>query len=138
MSWRDAPLYVEAHDLAAWLVERAATWNKPGAACLAPRIAGAACDLVDAIALALTFPTSRSSHLARADTEIVVLRTDLRLAERLGVVSADNLRFACDRLRAIGRMLGGWRKRVDGRPARRGAGWRQQISGGEPPAVGSA
>ena len=83
MSWRDAPLYVEAHDLAVWVVGRAASWRQPGARCLAPRIAGAACDLVDAVALALTFPPSRAAHLERADASIVVLRTELRLAEQL-------------------------------------------------------
>ncbi len=127
MSWRDAPLYVEAHDLAAWLVARAATWRQPAAACLAPRIAGAACDLVDAVALALTFPIRRAAHLERADASIVVLRTELRLAEQLDVVSARGLRFACERLRTIGRMVGGWRKRVDP-AARRGAGWKDQRS----------
>lgn len=137
MSWRDAPLYTEANDLAAWLVARAATWQKPGASCLAPRIAGAACDLVDAVALALTFPVNRGAYLERADASIVVLRTELRLAEQLGVISGRRLRFACERLRTIGRMVGGWRKRVDAQPER-GAGRQNQISGDGPPAAGSA
>ena len=132
MSWRDAPLYIEAHDLAAWIVARSATWHEPAAGCLAPRIAAAACDLVDAVALALTFPVHRADHLERADASIVVLRTELRLAEELHVVSTRGLRFACDRLRTIGRMVGGWRKRVERRDTRK-----TQASGDEPPTAGS-
>lgn len=116
MSWHDAPLYVEAHDLASWIVARAALWREPGGGLLAPRIAGAACELLDAVALALTFPAVRAAYLERADASIVVLRVELRLAEELGIFSARGLRFACERLRAIGRMVGGWRKRVESTP----------------------
>lgn len=137
MSWRDAPLYVEAHDLAVWLIERAATLREPAAGFLAPRIVGTACDLVDAVALSLTFPATRPERLAQADAAIVVLRTELRLAEALGVISHRRLRFASDRLRAIGRMVGGWRKRVEEPDRRKGVGWREQDSGDGPPAVRS-
>jgi hypothetical protein len=137
MSWRDAPLYVEAHDLAAWLLARTASWDRSGAACLAPRIANASCELVESIALALTFPPTRRSHLERADASIVVLRTELRLARALEIVSARRLRFACERLRTIGRMVGGWRKRVERGSSRRGAGWREEVPGDGPPAAGS-
>ncbi len=111
MSWRDAPLYVEAHDLAGWILERAEGWNGRGEQ-IGRRVTGAACDLVDAVTLALTFPERRAADLERADAAVAVLRTRLRLAQRLGLVSARGLRFACGRLQAIGRMVGGWRKRV--------------------------
>ncbi len=111
MSWRDAPLYVEAHDLAAWVLERTGGWRVEAAA-LAGATSAAACDLVTATSLALTFPDRRAVHLEQADESIVRLRTLLRLARRLGWLSAGGLRFAAGRLRAIGRMVGGWRKRV--------------------------
>lgn len=110
MSWRDAPLYVEAHDLARWLLERAATWEDGEPA---HRVAGSACDLLEAVALALTFPARRAEHLEAADGAIVRLRCQLRLARELGLLSPGGQRFAAGRLLAIGRMVGGWRKRVD-------------------------
>ncbi len=115
MSWRDAPLYVEASDLASWVL-RSASWTEPGGQHLARCVAAAAFDLVTAVSLALTFPQRRAAHLERADEAIVVLRTGLRLARGLELLSGRSLRFACERLRIIGRMVGGWRKRIGGTP----------------------
>ncbi len=115
MSWRDAPLYVEAFDLTRWVAERADTWpHRP----LARLATGSACELVSAVSLALTFPASRSRHLEAADESIVRLRTHLRLAGGLGCLSAGGLRYAAGRLAAIGRMVGGWRKRLRRAPRR--------------------
>ncbi len=132
MSWRDAPLYVEAHDLAVWILGQAKGWSGGAETYLGPRVAGAACDLVDAITLALTFPDRRAAHLERADAAVALLRTRLRLAQGVEMVSVHGVRFACGRLRLIGRMVGGWRKRVaNSRQARLG----ETISGDGPPAA---
>ncbi len=110
MSWRDAPLYVEAFDLARWVVERTEKWRHQPLALL---VTSSASELASSVSLALTFPATRSFHLKRADEGIVQLRTQLRLAHGLGLLSRRGLRFAAGRLEAIGRMVGGWRKRVD-------------------------
>ncbi len=112
MSWRDAPLYVEANDLACWVVARANTWTKIDHRHLALLVTRGACELVSEVALALTFPDTRSEHLQRADHEIVRLRMLLRLACQLKQLRPGGLRFAAERLEVIGRMVGGWRKRV--------------------------
>jgi hypothetical protein len=120
MSWRDAPLYVHAHDLARWVLERTGGWGEPEAAGgpLQLQVAAAACDLLTGASLALTFPATRPRHLEQADEAIVRLRVLLRLARDLGLLSAGGTRYATGRLSEIGRMIGGWRKRVD-RSARR-------------------
>ncbi len=112
MSWKDAPLYVETHDLACWVLQRAHSWPQRGDDQLSRLAAGAACELVISVSLALTFPPTRADHLECADHAIVRLRTLLRLAGQLELLSAGGLRFASGRLREIGRMVGGWRKRV--------------------------
>lgn len=109
MSWRDAPLYTEAFDLSRWVMERTGSWPHEPLARLATR---SACNLVTAVSLALTFPQGREQHLERADVGIVELRTLLRLAQSLALVSRGGLRFATARLATIGRMVGGWRKRM--------------------------
>ncbi len=109
MSWRDAPVYVEAFDLGRWVIERADSWeHRP----LADRATGAAVELVISVSLALTFPANRQRHLAASDEGIVRLRTVLRLAESVGLVSRGGLRAAAQQLGSIGRMVGGWRKRI--------------------------
>ena len=118
MSWRDATVYVEAHDLARWVLERTNSWPPTSDRHLGGPVAGAACDLLEEVSLALTFPRSRSLHLEAADEAIVRLRVLLRLAQSLALVSGGGLRFAAARLRKIGRMVGGWRKRIEENPRR--------------------
>lgn len=117
MSWRDAPLYVETHDLAVWTLRHAQSWTQDEGR-LASRVQEHAVVLVCAVALALTFPATRRKHLRRADETIVRLRMELRLAGALGLLSARQLRFAGGRLRVIGKMLGGWRKRLEKKRSR--------------------
>ncbi len=61
MSWRDAPLYVEAHDIARDVVERVDRW--PAGTELAAPFADAAVTLLTSVSLALTFPETRAAHL---------------------------------------------------------------------------
>ena len=107
MSWRDAPLYVEAADLARYVMERASAWTGASAAALGAAVTDAAMSLVEAVALALTFPDTRAAHLVDADEAVVRLRERLRLAQTLGLLSPGALRHAAGRLQVIGRMIGG-------------------------------
>lgn len=123
MSWRDAPLYVEAHDLARWIVQRATGWSSRDDQHLAPLVVGSVCEILTSVSLAFTFPATRARHLETADQGIVRLRVLLRLARDVELLSAGGLRFASGRLRVMGRMIGGWRKRLKAsRPARRVSG----------------
>ncbi|HEY2294032.1 MAG TPA: helix-turn-helix domain-containing protein [Thermoanaerobaculia bacterium] len=85
------------------------------------------------------FPSGRARDLAEADRAMVRLRVLLRVAQDLGLLSPAGLRFACGRLQTAGRMVGGWRKRVEGVQSRAGedpAG--VQISGDGSPAAAGA
>ena len=121
MSWRDAPLYVRCFDLARALLERAGGWSGPAGGLLREPIARAADELVCAVALALTFPRERGGHLAEADRSVVRLRERLRLARELGLLSAGAHRLATTELADIGRMIGGWRRRVEDSERRQAA-----------------
>lgn len=112
MSWRDAPLYVEAHDIARDIIDRVGRMSQPHSDALRPALAQAALDLLVSVSLALTFPAPRARHLERADEAIVRLRVLIRLSRDLGFISAGGTRHVEARLLAAGRMLGGWRKRV--------------------------
>ena len=129
MSWRDAPLYVDAHDLARWVLERTSSWPPERDRLLGLPLASAACELVCEVSLALTFPHGRPRHLERADRALVRLRVLLRLARDLALVSSGGHRFAAGRLRVIGRMIGGWRKRVDRRDRRPAPAGEHEIQG---------
>lgn len=114
MTVAEAPLYVRAHDLAVWVARTTAAWP-PSARDLAVAARAAARELAVAAALALTFPADRPAHLRRADEGIVRLRELLRVAVDLDVLKREGLRHAAAELADIGRMVGGWRKRIAGR-----------------------
>lgn len=118
MSWERAPLYVQAHDLAAWLLAHVERWPAGSHADLRRRIAGTALELVEAVSLALTFPPARAAESERADCCVARLRVLLRLAAGLGLADARQVRFASGELDSIGRMVGGWRRAARLRTAR--------------------
>jgi len=111
MSWRDAPLYVRSQDLARWILERVLSWPDAAQQVLGAPLAQSAQSLVCAVARALTFPLERTRHLQVADHAIIDTRIRLRLARDAGLLSAGGHRYAAGELLAIGRMLGGWKKR---------------------------
>ncbi len=117
-----SPLYVEARDLAAWVIARANTWPPERDRYVAPVVVTVASELVTDVALALTFPASRREHLEQADWMLVRLRELLRLARVLNLVSAGGLRFSTGRLQAIGRMIGGWKKSLRGKKGKKKPG----------------
>lgn len=112
MSWRNAPLYIEAHDIAVDVTARVAKLPDRHRV-LGERMAGAALDLLEGVSIALTFPGVRPAALRRADEAIVRLRVSLRVAREHGLISPGAVRHVARRLRAAGRMLGGWRRRID-------------------------
>lgn len=127
MSRREAPLYVRCHDLARCVTDRF-DGSGSGLGRLGPRLVDAALDLLCQASLALTFRPSRSRDLADADRALVRLRVQLRVARDVGALSASGLRHLEGLTLEIGRMIGGWRKRVDS-----GARATNRAGGGPPP-----
>ncbi len=123
MSWRDAPLYVACHDLVVWTAQAC------GPDVVGLRVTDCACTLLESVSLALTFPAGRALHLRDADRAVVRTRVLLRVAADTGVLGPRRARFALGQLVDIGRMIGGWRKRVE-----RSALSESQPRGGPPPA----
>ncbi len=112
MSRRHAPLYVEAYDLAVWVLGRVEAWPVDRGRTLRRPLSDAVCGLVTAVSVALTFPDRRLGALRRADEIVVEVRMLLRLAEELALISPGGRRHALGRLREIGKMLGGWQKQL--------------------------
>lgn len=128
MSAQRAPIYVQTHDLARWILERIETWPPERGVTLRGPLSETTCQLVTSVSLALTFPRGRLEHLHVADKSVVRLRMLLRLAGDLALFSPGGLRHAQGQLLAIGRMLGGWKKQLQPSPM-------QGSSGKEEPAA---
>ena len=130
MSPRDAPLYIRTRDLVEWLLARILSWDPPRREIIGRPLFEAGETLLDSIALALVMPASRPTHQEIADRAIVRVRELLRLSASQSLLSQRQVRFATDELDAMGRMLGGWRKRVNRRGRRRND--HETDSGDEP------
>ena len=130
MSPRDAPLYIRTRDLVEWLLSRILSWERAPREMLGRPLFEAGEMLLDAIALALVMPDSRPAHQEVADRAIVCVRELLRLSAGQTLLSRRQLRFALEELDVMGRMLGGWRKRVNRRGRRRKG--HETASGDEP------
>jgi len=123
VSWHGAPLYVAAHDLARDVSARTEGWEQRGLPlALSDRLVGAALELLCTLGCALTFPASRAADLLAADRALVSLRLQLRIARELGALSPGGARHLEGRMLEIGRMIGGWRKRVQSARGRRTPG----------------
>lgn len=112
---REAPLYVLAFEVALWLEQHGQSARErsddiSGAAAW-QRMADHGRELLFAVADALTFRAGRARELHRADRAALRLRVEARLAVTLGVVQPRQHAWLIERVDAIGRMLGGWKKR---------------------------
>jgi len=112
VSWRAAPLYTRAHDLARDLLPRVEAGGYPA---LRHRLATEAQELLCEVSLALTFPDGRAAHQAAADRSVTRLKVLVRLARELDVLTERGARHVGEQLVEIGRILGGWRRRPDRR-----------------------
>lgn len=104
-----APLFVDAFALAEWLLGRLGADERV----LARSLAEHALALLSAIVLALR-GRRREEQLDDADERLLVLRTQLRLAAALAMLSEDQLLHALALADRVGRQLGGWQKQLDG------------------------
>lgn len=83
-----------------------------GMALLRQRIAGGALRLLDHLSLALA-GFDRRERLAAADAELQTLRSQLLLGVELEVIGEPTLLAFAERAEAIGRQIGGWRKKLE-------------------------
>lgn len=106
MSWRDAPAYVVAHDLAVELRRRL-----PGS-----RVVVEGDEVLLAIGRALSFPATRSQDLERADRHLLAVKLLIRVEEAAGRLDSSAGDAIGARLVELGRMLGGWKRKKPGPP----------------------
>lgn len=99
------------------LLDRTAKFPKSVRFTFAGRIDGLALDFLERIAEARWAPTARKRVLvAEADLLLVRLHVLLRLAHDRRYLDTGGFEHVVRGVDEAGRMLGGWRKHLDGRP----------------------
>ncbi len=108
---KEAPLFTDAYDLHSWLLDRFDQLETQREVACA--VIDHSRNLLNAISLALArFDTGE--RLVDADEQATLLRVHLRLAAEKELLDDRQLLHANERLRDIGRQIGGWRKKLAG------------------------
>lgn len=100
-----APLFVDALALCQWLDGHLGDSGRPAER----RLLGHALDLLETLTLALK-DRQRERRIEDADELLIRLRAQLRLALECGHLDVDQYGHVVERVDAIGRQLGAWRR----------------------------
>lgn len=110
---RESPIFTRTHDLILWLVPQSAKFPREHRFTLAKRVQDAALDFQETILEAgLCGTRPEAEFLARADVDLAKLRCYLRLCKDLKLISLGQYEHVARMVLEVGRLLGGWRRRV--------------------------
>ncbi len=120
-SRRESPLFSRLHDLLAWLLVATRRFPRDQRFALAQRIVDRAFALEDAL-IAASLAAHPLPDLIRGDAASIGLRRGIMLAFELGYLSDSQLKHVAGLHAEVGRLLGGWKRKVEGsaRPAPNG------------------
>lgn len=109
----ESPIFSRTYDLLRWLLPQAVKFPRAHRFGLGERVTRRALDLQETlIAAGLRRGPERLALLAQADTQLAQLRQHLRLCQDLELVSLAQYEHAAGMLVEIGRLLGGWQKKL--------------------------
>lgn len=103
-----APVYTHAWALARWVTLHCGKQRREAHGPLLDRLEGAAQDVLEAVALALSFREGRLDQLRVANTALVRLRMSARLAREATLLEARQLTHVMTEAETVGRMVGAW------------------------------
>ena len=111
---REAPIYVQTHDLLAWLVPHLEGWPRPQRFLLAREVLESATAFYRLLLRARKVQgQARAAALLDADIELETLRALLRLGQERAYMSLDQYAHISRILVDIGKQLGGWRIKTE-------------------------
>lgn len=111
---KTSPIFSKTYDLLLWLVPRTLAFPKSHRGVLARRVQERAFDLMEALQASALGPDAER-RLLEADYQLAALRTYLRLSRELRLITPEQFEHAARLIVEIGRLLGAWRKKVEGR-----------------------
>ncbi len=110
---REAPIYVQTHDMLAWLAPHLESWPRAQRFLLARETLESATAFYRLLLRARKVPgQERAALLLDADVELETLRALLRLGQERKYMSLDQYAHISRILAELGRQLGGWRAKV--------------------------
>jgi hypothetical protein len=112
---QQSPIFARTYDLLLWLIPRTTRFPREQRFVLARAVQETALRFQESlIEAALSGGRGRQRALARADVDLTKLRFYLRLCQDLELITLRQYRHVAEMVTEIGRLLGGWRKKVSG------------------------
>ena len=108
---QESPIFVRTFDLLLWLLPFTQKFPKEQRFVLAARVQNSAFDFYEAITAA-SLGKKKIEYLEQADIELQRLRLYLRLCQRMQYFNKGQYEHVYKMVEEIGRLLGGWSKKV--------------------------
>jgi hypothetical protein len=114
MGRRQSPIFVRTYDFLLWLIPRLLDFPRSQRGVMARQLRIQAFALYESLVDAAVCPAGGDPlpELRRADAELTKLRTYIRLSYEMELFSPSQYEHAARMLAEIGRLLGGWIKKV--------------------------
>ncbi len=109
----DSPIFAQTYDLLRWLLPLVGKMPREHRSGLARRIPDVAFAFQYQLIATTKHPHDQVALLHKADAILAELRLLLRLARDLGIITFKQYEEGARRSSEIGRLLGGWLRRVD-------------------------
>jgi hypothetical protein len=110
---KQSPVFARTYDLLLWLIPRTTKFPREQRFVLGKAVQETALRFQEAlIEAALARGQFQQQALARADVNLTKLRFYLRLCQDLQLITLRQYRHVAEMVAEVGRLLGGWRKKV--------------------------
>jgi len=117
---KQAPIYVQTHDMLSWLVPHLEGWPRPQRFFLARQVLESATQFYRLLLRARKVQGERRCQtLLDADVELEALKALLRLGQEREYMNIGQYEHVSAMLMEIGRQLGGWRASMERRLSKR-------------------
>jgi len=110
-----SPIFVKTYDFLLWLIPTTLKFPKNPRFLLAERLSGMAMDFYDTILEAVMEPARQAELLLQADRLLTKIRLYIRLSYDLKCITLGKYEYASRRTDELGRLLGGWQKKINHR-----------------------
>lgn len=109
---QESPLFIKTYEFTRWLLEHTNRFPKSQRFVMAKRIEEAALNFYDLLLKAVKIENKKKESLQGASFELERLKNYVRLSKDMGLLGLNQYEYSTAALVEIGRLLGGWLKKV--------------------------
>jgi len=111
---KQSPIFIKTYETMVWVMGRTAKFPKNYRFLLGMRMENCLMDFIEGLgdAARLKCPKEQSDVLGRMDILLGRLKLHGRLAKDLQLISLNQYEYLSERLDEVGRLLGGWQRRL--------------------------